>query len=91
MSKKEKQKQPVGALKIDVVVAFKIGAVNVEIKKGECAIPAGTDPNDACQKLALQILSEHGVQIGWRWFEPKEALPSGVNQVNVTGPGGPQP
>lgn len=84
--KKKKDNQPAGTLKIDVLVAFKIGNINIEMRKGECAMPANLDPNDACQKIALQLLAESGYQIGWKWFEPKEALPGGINQVKITGP-----
>jgi len=87
--KKEKKEMKTantaGTLKIDILVAFKIGTINIELKKSECAIPANLDPNEACQKIALQLLAESGFQIGWKWFEPKEALPGGVNQVTVKG------
>lgn len=84
----EKGAQPAGQLKIDILAAFRVGNINVELKKSECAVPPGVEPNDACQKLVIQLLMESGFQIGWKWFEPKEAPPGGVNQVKVTGPGG---
>jgi hypothetical protein len=53
-------------MRIDVMVEFSIGKLNVRVEKSGLDVVGGADMNDVCQKVALQILEEHGFKYGWK-------------------------
>ncbi len=53
-------------MRIDVMVEFSIGKISVRVEKSGIEVDAKADMNDVCQKVALNILEEHGFRIGWK-------------------------
>jgi len=53
-------------MRIDVMVEFSIGKINVRVEKSGIEVAGGSNMNDVCQKVALNILEEHGFIIGWK-------------------------
>ncbi len=58
-------------ISIDVIVEVKFGNVTLGMGAQDIMVPVGTE-EDACGKIALDILKKNGFSIGWRPSRLKE-------------------